>query len=713
MIKGLRFHGSAVLLPAALLMLSASGFAQKSEATKKLDGYLSDIGAAQFEHRAQTVAAIHTREEAERRQAEVRKKILNLIGGLPESHGPVRVKEFGSVPGDGFRIDKVAYESLPNFWVTADVYVPASGMGPFPALVVTPGHGPTGKLGEANWGANFARAGIITLAIDAIGEGERLQHYDPELEESKVVRSGEHEHAGLATLLIGKHVSRYFINDGMRGVDYLTQRKDVDSARIGAFGCSGGGTITAYLGALDPRIGVTATACYITSLKELLPSTGAQDAEQTIPGFLEQGLDLADWVELTAPRPYAIISTTSDMFPFAGARQTYEEAKRIYALYGAEDRLQWITGPGGHGNLGPISPQILAFLVKYLKADSHGSNFTPYRPQHPDDLLVTPTGQVSTSLGGETVESINRKEAEGVIVREQPVQSEAALAPFQQRVRAEARSVAGITAQPGAPPDVTVQKKEERDGYHVETLSIRSELGFDVAALSVIPDKPGPKPAVLLMDDVPMERTAATPDVERLAKSGKFILILQPRGTPLDAQRLQAAQGSVLGPNTAISLQAMIVGKSLVGMRADDAIRAVNWLVSLPDVDRSSITIYGRAAEGIVALHAAALDPQITRVIVANALVSYHAALEAPLHRNLSDIILPGVLLHFDTGDLLQAIAPRPVVLANPVDAIGVQARDELVHKELAPVFESDRERGTPQRVEIIHRGFRDPLPID
>jgi hypothetical protein len=131
-----------------------------------------------------------------------------------------------------------------------------------------------------------------------------------------------------------------------------------------------------------------------------MPATGAQDGEQTIPNFLAEGLDLADWVEIAAPRPYAIAATTEDMFPFAGAKATYEEAKRLYALYGVEDKLQFITGPGRHGNLGPISPQIMAFMLKYLKNETGQPTFTPYRPEHPDDLTVTPTGQVATSIMG-------------------------------------------------------------------------------------------------------------------------------------------------------------------------------------------------------------------------------------------------------------------------------------------------------------------------
>lgn len=294
--------------------------------------------------------------------------MLELIGGLPEKRGPVPVRQFGSIDGDGFRVERIAYQSLPGLYVTADVYVPVSGAGPFPAVILTPGHEPTAKLGQYNWGANLARAGILSLAIDPMGQGERLQHFDAELGESKVGQgTDEHGMAAFSTLLIGDHVARYFINDGVRGIDYLSARKDVDPARIGALGCSGGGTATAYLAAMDSRIKVAASACYITSMQELLPGTGNQEAEQSIPNFLADGFDFGDWIEMASPIPYAVVSTEDDMFPFAGARQTFEEAKRIYGLYNAADRIEWIHGPGRHGNLGPIGGQIVSFLVRNLK----------------------------------------------------------------------------------------------------------------------------------------------------------------------------------------------------------------------------------------------------------------------------------------------------------------------------------------------------------
>lgn len=150
--------------------------AQTSAAQSKIHAYLKKIGYAQLARRAQTVAAFKTKAEAEQRQAEVRRKIIELVGGLPKASGAVAVKQFATIEEDGFHIENIAYESFPGYWVTANVYVPA-GAGPFPAMIIAPGHG-AGKSSQFNWGANFAHAGILTLSIDPMGQGERMQHLD-------------------------------------------------------------------------------------------------------------------------------------------------------------------------------------------------------------------------------------------------------------------------------------------------------------------------------------------------------------------------------------------------------------------------------------------------------------------------------------------------------------------------------------------------------
>ncbi len=636
---------------ACLLVLclgaSAATAAEPPGARQQLNAWLNQLGFAQLEVRARAVAAIQTREQAEKRKTAVRQRVLTLIGGLPERRGPVPVRQFGSLPGDGFRVEKIAYESLPGYFVTANVYVPGSGSGPFPAVLLTPGHEASGKAGHYNWGANLARAGILSLAIDPMGQGERLQHYDRETKQSIVGQgAGEHGVAAYSTLLIGEHVSRYFINDGMRGIDYLIARPDVDAAHIGAFGCSGGGTATAYLAALDDRVAAAATACYITSFQELLPGKGPQEAEQSIPGFLAGGFDFADWVEMAAPKPYAIVSTTEDMFPVAGAKRSYEEARRIYALYGAADRLQWIVGPGRHANLEPIGPRIVAFLVGALKGGAQPPEYHQFRIENPAGLQVTATGQVSTALGSRSLESINRGRAP--VLADKPARAD------------DIRALTKCAVQPGAaPPGVTVVRTEPRDGYRLDTIVLHGESGAEVPGLLEVPNSPGPHPATLLLDEAPVFTAAA---------AGQVVLALQPRGTPGDSTPVHSPY---LGPFNLIALRALLVGRTLVGLRMDDTIGAMNWLCARPDVDRARISAWATGPMGVVLLHAAVLDSRISQVTVDRTLRAYRLALDAPLHSGLPEIAIPGVLRYYDLPALVRAIAPRPVTITHPVGALG------------------------------------------
>ena len=372
----------------------------------QLTNYLDDIAAKETAARRTTIAAITTRAQAEARQREVRQKILTLIGGLLEKT-PLNAKSLGTTQADGFRIEKILYESQPNFPVTALLYIPDAKPGTaqqkLPAIVVAPGHGFTGKLTDYAFASTFARNGFAVLSYDPIGQGERLQYPDPADPSKTLLKAatGEHGEAGLQPTLIGDALARTFAWDGIRAVDYLVSRPEIDPNRIGAFGCSGGGTMTALLGALDTRVHAIAVACYLTSFDTLLPAIGPQDAEQSTPNFIASGLDFPDWVELAAPRPYAIISTAQDMFPFAGALATTIEARHFYALFDpssagtptnnptpgiptgptlnpdssnaipATAPLQWITGIGRHGNLGPITGQIVSFFLTHLaKSDA-------------------------------------------------------------------------------------------------------------------------------------------------------------------------------------------------------------------------------------------------------------------------------------------------------------------------------------------------------
>jgi hypothetical protein len=153
-----------------------------------------------------------------------------------------------------------------------------------------------------------------------------------------------------------------------------------------------------------------------------------------------------------------------------------------------------------------------------------------------------------------------------------------------------------------------------------------------------------------------------------------------------------------------LGLRALLVGESILGMRVDDTIRAMDLLAARSDVDPASITVYGSGAMGPVVLHAAALDSRIRRVVIENTLTSYRMVLDEPLHRNISEVLIPGVLRKYDLGDLLLAVGGRVTVI-NPENAAGDVITADQFYKELSYV--------PADRVKVIFRKTEDPLPLD
>jgi cephalosporin-C deacetylase-like acetyl esterase len=630
----------------------------------QLTAYLNAIGRNQLQQRNAKINAIKTREDIAQRQQTVRQQILALIGGLPNYHGPLNTRTVGTLNHADYRIEKVIYESLPRFYVTANVYVPTHGAPPFPAVLLPLGHWEGGKEGDREIAVGLAQKGFIVLEYDPIGQGERKQYYDPEIGDSRVGGStSEHSHANGQTLLIGDSVARYRIFDGIRSLDYLLSRKDVDPERIGCTGCSGGGTLTSYISALDNRVKVAVPACYITTWEELLPARGPQDGEQTFPRFLAEGLNIPDYMEAFAPKPLLIASTKEDFFPLVGAERAYEEAKSFYAVYGAEDRIKWFVGPGPHG-VPPVSREaIFAWFIKWLKNGDGDARDNPGKLDSPHDILCTPTGQVADSLGGETVYTLNRARATEILPRRSSFSA------------ADVRQLTAMTIQPGgSAPPLQVHNTYSRPRYKLEVVSYESEPGIRIPGLILAAESSRPRPAVVVADSRPKQTIAAPGgELEDLVKAGFMVFAIQPRGVPETAEPVQ---GGILGDYTE-SARAYVVGKTLVGMRAEDIIRAVDYLCSRPDVDRGKVGAFGQGKLGVPLLHAAVLDDRISLVVLQETLTSYRLAVDRQINRGLYDVLIPGVLKKYDLPDLVAALKPRAVVLLNPVDQLG-----RPLHKE-------------------------------
>ena len=275
----------------------------------------------------------------------------------PTKAGVPPVRTTGTIEADDYVIEKLAYESFPGYFVPALLYRPknvdvARCRASSAPAAIRPTARPRGAYQILH--INLAKRGYVVLTYDPVGQGERSQFWDAEKRRSRFNLScGEHAVLGNPLYLLGTSLARYRIWDGMRGLDYLASRPEVDPARIGCVGNSGGGTLTAYIAALDPRVTAAAIGCYITTLPRRMANRiqedPSADPEQDIFGFVSEGIDHAGLLALRVPRPTLIGSARQDFFPIEGARESFAEAKRLYEVAGAGDRIAMAEAPGRHG----------------------------------------------------------------------------------------------------------------------------------------------------------------------------------------------------------------------------------------------------------------------------------------------------------------------------------------------------------------------------
>ena len=629
---------TAVLL--GMLALPRPVTAQQPELDPLLK-WMDGIAQKQLDERDKTIAAITTTAQAEQRKQYVRAKLLEILGGLPEYDGPLHARVTGELKTENYTIEKVIFESLPGYFVTANLYRP-NQPGRYPAVLLSAGHYQSGKTESQRIAANLASKGFVALAYDPVGQGERAQTYESRLKGFLAGWStNEHIQAGAQCLMIGTSVARYFIWDAKRALDYLASRPEVDIDRLGCAGCSGGGTLTTYIGALDPRIKVAAPACYINSFR-LLFTGPTPDNEMSLPRFLSSGLDMADFVELQTPAPWLILATEGDFFTPPAARIVFEEARKWFRVYGAEEKVDYFVGLGPHGTPLESRERLYEWMIRWLKNGEGDWREQPV-PLYPDhDLLVTKSGQVETEPGSRYLyqlirEDFEKRKRQGTI----------------DELHAELGRTLGPAAEKPAP--LTIAKEEELEGVLTKQIEYEVEPGLTIKGTLHAPLRSGRKPAVLL---VPGSKSIAG----KMAAAGRIVLEWEPRTAPKGDDKRPFLGDWV--SNT----RAHLIGKPLAVLRARDILRGIDVLAARDDVDPQSIRAVGQGVAGIWLLLAAAHDPRVGHVWLDRTPYSMRLALDSPMNTRLHDAVIPEFVLHWDLEDLVKALGNRRLLWSDPTN---------------------------------------------
>ena len=318
--------------------------------------YLNREAITRLEERRQQIARLSTPEEVAKRQAYVREHMIRDLGGFP-ARTPLNARVVGTLDRDGYKIEKVIFESQPHFYVTGNLYLPKTGNPPYPGVLFPLGH-ENGRQVQRGLAADPRQLSpaAVTFASPGIrlARGNECNSTIPTWKRGRSPRrptstpTWESSACCWATPLRATR----FGTGCARSITCSRARRWTRRASP-AREIPGGGTHTAYLAALDDRIKVAMPSCYITSWRRLLETIGPQDAEQCIPPWIGQGLDHGDFVLAFSPKPYLILSAIRDFFSINGARETYQEAQHVYSVMGAPDKVSQFEADNGHGYLQP------------------------------------------------------------------------------------------------------------------------------------------------------------------------------------------------------------------------------------------------------------------------------------------------------------------------------------------------------------------------
>jgi cephalosporin-C deacetylase-like acetyl esterase len=606
----------------------------------------------------------------------VREKSIEMIHGLP-ARNPLNPRVVRELRRDGYRIELVMFESQPDFWVTGSLYIPTAGDSPFPALISPCGHSATARAYPEYQAAyvNFARNGFVVLAYDPIGQGERRQFWNPMTNVNDIGGpvTWEHSLPGQLLLLLGEDLTHYRIWDGMRAIDYLLTRPEVDPKRIGCAGHSGGGTLTRFIAALDERVQCAAineggTANEWPVHIPMYAPMGTGDTEQHLFPAGIYGIDHVDLHSAIAPRPLLVtIEQYSPSFDSAA-----RAIRARYELLDVPEKFLTVPADDPHAWTVKLRLANSDWFSRWFYGRKGSPAEAPFTPEPVENLWCTANGSIRYTHQGQTIYSlILRKQATLPPERKAPADS-TQLASYRNTITKEIREVIRYRPadQPLAPRHASTTP---RKGYKIEKVEFLAEPGIYIPAWVYLPDAGArDRVAILYVSTASRESDGMEFGIlEQLTLKGHTVVAIDVRGvgstTPPHVDDERGEFHQVDGYDCALTYMAWEFDQDLFGMRVLDVVRSIDYVLSRPDVDSTGVRLVGRGTGALWALFAAALDTRVRAMVSDEGLLSYRALTSVDRYLTESSLFVRDILTRFDLPQVAAAVADRPLAIVSPL----------------------------------------------
>ena len=508
-------------------------------------------------------------------RATLKEKMTAAVGGFPEKT-PLNVRVLGTVARKGYRIEKLLFESRPKHYVTALLFVPdgVTAERPAPGVVVTCGHNEDGKnaFGNQRGAVVLAQRGLVALIFDPVDQGEREQLPGREM---KSVTG--HVNVGLRAHLVGWSTAQFRIWDGIRALDVLQERPEVDGTRVGVTGMSGGGTMSSYLNALDGRYSAASPMGFLTTMRALADRNGPQDMEQVVFGQLAFGVNHLSLLLMNGRSAVAPGFTYGDLFPYVGSDETCALAEAFYAREGRADKIARIECDGPHAWYESEKQALAAWMRFQLAGDGTAWPMDPLALERADvgfdrgsvdaGLATTPASDV---LGGKGVMSLPGARSVYDFVGDELT----ALERRRGRPTSEAvRRVSGVAADPCGV--VLADRTRTEAGVTAESVVLRMPDAARVIVRAFFPSETRGAPVLLAADEaVSAERLAAH------LKAGRAVAVVTARGFGGGYSHFRHSYWSRKGLGEELAAFSAWLGRNFVADRAEDYLAAGAWFKS-------------------------------------------------------------------------------------------------------------------------------------
>lgn len=580
------------------------------------------------------------------------KKLLRSLmteawGRFPEEQVPLKAKALGVMRRDGYRLEKLMFQTMPDVWMTAHAYVP-EGDGPFPAVLCVHGHHREAKQSPVVQARclGLVKQGYFVLAVDAFGAGER----------GIGKKLGEYHGEMVAATLIptGRVLAGIQVYENMRAIDYLQSRSEVDGSRLGVTGASGGGNQSMYIGAWDDRLKAVVPVCSVGNYQSYLGVACCMC--EVVPGalkFMEEERVLA----MVAPRALLVINGTKDSVQFSAheAAKSVKGAVPVFKHVGVPSKLRHATFEEGHGYSRAMREAMYGWMALHLKGEGDGSPI-------PEPALKT-----------ENPEKIR------CFPNESRPDDWMTLPKFAAR---EGRALLSQITSPKTANEWRVQKEGRRKAL-MEGNWLETKDGVNLKPVL----SGGGTRAVVLLDIDGGAKARSSKLGREIGRAGHRLITFDLQATASSAVGRDRI-GQALDHNSAE--WSLWLGRTLLERWVGDLRRVIT------QSNEREVVVIGVGPTAMVALASAAVDNRVSKVMVVDGLATLIT--EKPFRGQRLGALMPGMLEKVgDVPHLAALIAPRSLHWFGGVQGDG----ERLSQGELKEAMQATQEAYRFEKGEI------------